>query len=61
MNKSIYREMSVVLTALFLMLLVLPMRAQEIEGGGVEGPALGGFTRAEKLYNEFSYHEAIPV
>jgi outer membrane protein OmpA-like peptidoglycan-associated protein len=44
-----------------LLLMLLPLRGQEIEGGGIESPPLGGFTHAEKLYNELSYHEAIPV
>ena len=35
--------------------------SQEIEGGGTTAPEIGGYTKAEKLYQSLAYHEAIPL
>jgi outer membrane protein OmpA-like peptidoglycan-associated protein/tetratricopeptide (TPR) repeat protein len=47
--------------ALFLLLTIRPSFAQDIEGGGINSANVGGMTKAEKLYNDFSYHDAIPL
>ena len=37
------------------------MQGQDIEGGGTKAPEIGGYSKAEKLYNSLAYHEAIPL
>jgi tetratricopeptide (TPR) repeat protein len=50
-----------VLTALLLLLSISFMQGQDIEGGGTKAPEIGGYSKAEKLYNSLAYHEAIPL
>ncbi|MDB5226192.1 MAG: flagellar motor protein MotB [Bacteroidota bacterium] len=55
-------QISKLIVAILLLLLTIrPAKAQDIEGGGVKGPIPGGVSKAEKLYNDLSYFEAIPV
>lgn len=49
------------LLLLSMVLSVLSIYGQEIEGGGTQAPEIGGYTKAEKLYNSMAYHEAIPL
>lgn len=54
----------IVKTALLLLVLLLSLsnlQGQDIEGGGTQGPEIGGYSKAEKLYNALGYHEAIPL
>jgi len=49
---------------LFSLLVIFSMSyvsGQDIEGGGTKVPELGGYGKAEKLYNALAYHEAIPL
>lgn len=46
---------------LYLLLFMSPAYGQYIEGGGTAANEIGGFGKAEKLYNNLAYHEAIPL
>src|SRR6187399_265810 len=48
-------------TVMLLLLSIGFIRAQDIEGGGTKAPEIGGYSKAEKLYNAMAYHEAIPL
>lgn len=50
-----------VITLLLLLLSLISVQAQDIEGGGTKAPEIGGYSKAEKLYNALAYHEAIPL
>ena len=47
--------------ALVLLLSVSQLKGQDIEGGGIQSAAIGGLGKADKLYRDLAYHEAIPV
>ena len=47
--------------ALVLLLSVSQLKGQDIEGGGIQSAAIGGLSKADKLYRDLAYHEAIPV
>ena len=47
--------------ALVLLLSVSQLQGQDIEGGGIQSAAIGGLSKADKLYRDLAYHEAIPV
>ena len=51
----------IIVAAWFILLSANQVNAQDIEGGGTQGAAIGGFSKAEKLYNDLAYHEAIPL
>ena len=53
--------LSSLMVAFILLLTVSPSQAQDIEGGGTETSLMGGVGKAEKLYNQLAYHEAIPL
>lgn len=50
-----------VIMALLLLLSINLLHGQDIEGGGTKAPEIGGYSKAEKLYNALAYHEAIPL
>ena len=61
-TKSISLKLSKMLLAAFVLLLsVVQLQAQDIEGGGINGVNIGGISKADKLYRDLAYHEAIPV
>jgi tetratricopeptide (TPR) repeat protein len=45
----------------FLLIQIGNVWSQDIEGGGTTTPEIGGYGKAEKLYNALAYHEAIPL
>ena len=49
------------LSMLFMLLSFSQVIGQDIEGGGTKSPEIGGYGKAEKLYNALAYHEAIPL
>ncbi|MEZ4879893.1 MAG: OmpA family protein [Chitinophagales bacterium] len=51
----------IVLLLMMLLFLGMQTKAQVIEGGGVTENAIGGISKAEKLYNDLAYKEAIPL
>lgn len=51
----------VVLSMILLLLSFSQLIGQDIEGGGTKSPEIGGYGKAEKLYNAMAYHEAIPL
>lgn len=56
--KSIAR---LIVSGIILILSTLSIQGQDIEGGGTQAPEIGGYSKAEKLYNALAYHEAIPL
>ena len=52
---------NLLLTTIFLLLSTGVLQGQDIEGGGTKAPEIGGYSKAEKLYNALAYHEAIPL
>ena len=51
----------VMLSMVLLLLSFSNVSGQDIEGGGTKSPEIGGYGKAEKLYNALAYHEAIPL
>jgi len=49
------------MAALLLLLTISRASGQDIEGGGTKGPIAGGISKADKLYNDLAYFEAIPL
>jgi len=49
------------IAALMMLLSIGVLQAQDIEGGGTKGIVPGGYGKAEKLYKDLAYHEAIPL
>jgi outer membrane protein OmpA-like peptidoglycan-associated protein len=61
-TKYISVRASKLMMAAFMMLLSIGvLQAQDIEGGGTKGIVPGGYGKAEKLYKDLAYHEAIPL
>jgi len=54
-----FRQFIAVLLLLYIA--IQPVAAQDIEGGGTQNPMIGGLGKAEKLYKDLAYHEAIPL
>ena len=50
-----------IVTLLLMFIGIIYVEAQDIEGGGTKSPEIGGYSKAEKLYNALAYHEAIPL
>lgn len=63
MNTTIntLRPLNYILTVLIILISLGRMEGQDIEGGGTQAPEIGGYSKAEKLYNSLAYHEAIPL
>ena len=51
----------VMVLIMLLLLSIGTVLGQDIEGGGTKAPEIGGYSKAEKLYNALAYHEAIPL
>jgi len=56
-----FRASKLMLAAIVMLLSIGALQAQDIEGGGTKGIVSGGYSKAEKLYRDLSYHEAIPL
>lgn len=62
--KRVFDHLSTLKSVVLLLLLtlsIIQVNAQDIEGGGTQAPEIGGYSKAEKLYNALAYHEAIPL
>jgi outer membrane protein OmpA-like peptidoglycan-associated protein len=49
------------MTAIALLVLAQFSKAQDIEGGGITAITVGGQKKADKLYNDLAYFQAIPL
>jgi outer membrane protein OmpA-like peptidoglycan-associated protein len=61
MNKKDTSMRPLIVTLLLVLLSFSYVSGQDIEGGGTKSPEIGGYGKAEKLYNALAYHEAIPL
>lgn len=61
-NKQTFQRLSQQILVLILLLISSSnLYSQDIEGGGTTQPEIGGYSKAEKLYNALAYFEAIPL
>ncbi len=51
----------VMVLMILLLISISTVLGQDIEGGGTKAPEIGGYSKAEKLYNALAYFEAIPL
>ena len=60
-TNQISRTITKLLVAFLLLVSANQLNAQDIEGGDFQLGSIGGFSKAEKLYKDLAYHEAIPL
>jgi outer membrane protein OmpA-like peptidoglycan-associated protein/tetratricopeptide (TPR) repeat protein len=61
MNTNRTPIVKLAITIIILLQSIVYISAQDIEGGGTVAPEIGGYGKAEKLYESLSYYEAIPL